>query len=171
MKNLSRPKRVLLWIACACVIIGAVSLVFNTLSQRWRHKADYNEYRNDFQTIADLVLTEYEDARYDKNERMEFLIGRNGNDYYISNNGVILKLSDSEQKSMNNVIKAFEYEYSYPSEIDVRRNRVSFHITAGQYALVYSEDGSEPDYLNKPTEDTKIHVRSIDGKWYHVAAD
>ena len=82
---------------------------------------------------------------------------------------LIWHLSSKQQQSLNNIIKSFTYEYSYPSEIIVYENRVSFHEVSKQYALVYTVDGTKPDFLYKPTDSTKIHVRQINEHWFHVA--
>ena len=119
--------------------------------------------------FADLALSEYKDMRYEGDERLEFLIGRSDDgNYYISNNNVIVHLSSKQQQSLNNIIKSFTYEYSYPSEIIVYENRVSFHEVSKQYALVYTVDGTKPDFLYKPTDSTKIHVRQIKENWFNA---
>ena len=170
MKKLSRNTIILICVGAGVWLLLTGLLIFNTLSERWRHSPDVKNYADDFTVIADLALSEYKDMRYEGDERLEFLIGRSDDgNYYISNNNVIVHLSSKQQQSLNNIIKSFTYEYSYPSEIIVYENRVSFHEVSKQYALVYTVDGTKPDFLYKPTDSTKIHVRQIKENWFHVA--
>ena len=170
MKKLSRNTIILICVGASVWLLLTGLLIFNTLSERWRHSPDFKNYADDFTVVADLALSEYRDMRYEGDERLEFLIGRSDDgNYYISNNNVIVHLSSKQQQSLNNIIKSFTYEYSYPSEIIVYENRVSFHEVSKQYALVYTVDGTKPDFLYKPTDNIKIHVRKIKENWYDVA--
>ena len=170
MKKLSRNTIILISAGAAALLLLTVLQIFNTLSERWRHSPDFKNYADDFAVVADMALSEYKDMRYEGDERLEFLIGRSDDgNYYISNNSVIVHMSAKQQDSLNHVVQSFTYEYSYPSEIIVYENRVSFHEVTKQYALVYTVDGKRPDFLYKPTDNTKIHVREIKEHWFQVA--
>lgn len=127
MKKLSRNTIILICVGASVWLLLTGLLIFNTLSERWRHSPDFKNFADDFAVVADLALSEYKDMRYEGDERLGFLIRRSDDgNYYISNNNVIVHLS-SKRQSLNNIIKSFTYEYSYPSEIIVYENRVSFH--------------------------------------------
>jgi|GEM_PF-1466107 len=172
MKKLSKGAIALIVVCASFFLLLNISVIFNVFAARWRHAVDFERYANDFRCMADIVLAEYEDVGYRGDERMVFTIGRYSNDdYFIAEHEVILELDDKQQTSMNNVIAAYPYEYSYPSEIVAYENRVSFHITSGKYVLVYTVDGSEPTFAAKPTEDENIRVKRINENWFHVAAE
>lgn len=127
MKKLSRNTIILICVGASVWLLLTGLLIFNTLCERWRHSPDFKNFADDFAVVADLALSEYKDMRYEGDERLGFLIRRSDDgNYYISNNNVIVHLS-SKRQSLNNIIKSFTYEYSYPSEIIVYENRVSFH--------------------------------------------
>lgn len=148
-----------------------VLLIFNVGAARWRHSVDFEQYEKDFNCIAQVVLSEYEAAGCSGSERMVFKIGRDYNqNYFIANNNIIVKLNAEQQESMNNIIKAYTYEYSYPNEVVAYEDRVSFHITAEWYALIYSVDGTEPTFVNRPSEKQRMYTREINENWYHAVA-
>lgn len=161
--------KIILPIALSLILIigaGALSLY----SARWRNAADFETYSKDFESIASLVYKDYGKSK--DADGTVLGIGRNSEgNYYISDGDVILKLTSAQQNSMNNIFAAFTYDYSYPDRIVVYQNRVSFHITSNQYALVYSPDGAKPTFLNSPDENAKIHIKVINKNWYHVAKD
>lgn len=105
MKKLSRNTIILICVGAGVWLLLTGLLIFNMLSERWRHSPDFKNYADDFSVVADLALSEYKDMRYEGDERLEFLIGRSDDgNYYISNNSVIVHLSSKQQQSLNNVI-------------------------------------------------------------------
>lgn len=82
-----------------------------------------------------------------------------------------IPLDDREQSALTRVVGAF-YATPYDLEIMVMYpGRVSFDTDNRLYALVYTEDDSEPQYMTWPDEDRRILVEKIQPHWYHVFAD
>ena len=85
MKKLSRNTIILICVGASVWLLLTGLLIFNTLSERWRHSPDFKKYADDFTVVADLALSEYRDMRYEGDERLEFLIGRSDDgNYYIT---------------------------------------------------------------------------------------
>lgn len=172
LSNLSKTAIVLIALTAGMILLLNGSAIFNMYSARWRNAPDFETYKADFETIADYAYTEYTDARLEGDERLVFKIVQNDEGgYYIATNNVILNLDKAEQECLNNVVKAYTYEYAFPSEVIVYSSRVSFHLHSGQYVLVRSLDGTEPDFAYSPTKKEKIHVREIGDGWYEIAVD
>lgn len=81
-----------------------------------------------------------------------------------------MTLSEDENRSIKNII-----EFSFINKggkgfngVRVFENRVSFETLDGAYALIYSVDGSIPEFVNDPSEKGKTNYEKIADHWYNA---
>jgi len=141
----------------------------------WEYKVrDFDTYKSDFQTIADLAYREFSKGQM---KRSYIFVSENPDgtvnlSYENVNTEDIVEvtMSQKEQESLEKIVeKAFRHDHmAYLSVIRVYENQVEFEIENGQYSLVYRRDGHKPKYVNK--SDTKRHfkLKKISDHWYHA---
>ena len=56
MKKLSRNTIILICVGAGVWLLLTGLLIFNTLSERWRHSPDFKNYADDFAVVADLAF-------------------------------------------------------------------------------------------------------------------
>ena len=160
----------IIWILTMLMIgviaIFGIELMIVGYNHFWKYSADYENFANDF----DLVKNYITEAFPDKSDKW-LSVSNDGNGE--------VRLFDPETKSYlilpSDVVSsltsirnnAFPDKDSVFSTIRIHENRISFCISNGKYALVYSPD-QKPSWVNSPSENSKVKVKSIQGGWYHV---
>ncbi len=131
-----------------------------TYVSQWQYAVDFDEYGDDFKAVAEYCREFFEG-------HSEGYIGYNYG-YYLSYDGERISLPSDVNKSVQKIAYAFDNE-GYLDSIRYHENRISFQISNGQYALVYSFDDKKPAFVNSPEEKWSISVRKIEDNWYHAA--
>ncbi|HBL83820.1 MAG: hypothetical protein A2Y17_08230 [Clostridiales bacterium GWF2_38_85] len=144
-----------------------LSLFINTDMQKFFIDAeDFKPYENDFKTIVD-ILTDYHD-NIGSNEYTAFGVNYNDEKHVLSYKGTDIELSDSEQKSLENVVNVYkQHKDGNLYAIYVYEDSVYFTIPSGQYALVYKPDSNAPTSLFENDDD--VNVERINDFWYNVS--
>ena len=156
----------LLALSIIIAVIFGVQLMTVGYNHVWKYSADYQNFANDFNVVKNFVAAEF------PNESDIWLS--------ISNNGDgDIKIYDPEAKNYiilpSNVASSLAsiYYNAFPDKdsnfdtIRIHGNRISFCISSGEYALVYSPD-TKPSWVNSPGENSKVKIKSIQDGWYHV---
>ncbi|MCL6574040.1 MAG: hypothetical protein K6T88_20545 [Bacillus sp. (in: Bacteria)] len=169
-------KSVLIVIISFSVLLGGCDFLLGTfLWSTWEYKVrDFDTYKSDFQTVANLAYREFSKGQI----KYSFIFvnenhGGTVNLEYVNVNTedlVEVTMSQKEKKSLEKIVaKAFHQgDMAYLSVIRVYKDQVEFEIENGRYSLVYRRDGHKPKYVNKP--DTKRHfkLKKISAHWYHA---
>ena len=124
---------------------------------------DFDVIYNDLQLLVDIVNRNRE--KFEKDSIPCIVIQYNPLRF-----GTIA-LSDANAESLTRVMKAFPSNSAILELITVHPDRISFATINRLYALVYTEDDSEPQFMTWPDENKKISVEKIQPHWYHVFAD
>lgn len=163
----------ILWIFAPLLIISvssfAVKLMIIDHNHFWKYSADYKEFADDFNLVKNYITSEF------PNEEDKCL--------YVSNNGSdeitlfdpraenYLVLSEKIASSLTSLYSsAFPDKDSNFDTIRIQGERISFCISSGEYALVYSPN-KKPTWVNSPIENSKVKVKPIQDGWYHVTKD
>ncbi|AIQ14934.1 hypothetical protein [Paenibacillus durus] len=169
-------KSVLIAIISFSVLLGGCNFLLGTLLwSTWEYKVrDFDTYKSDFQTIADLAYREFSKGQM-KDDYINVHENPDGtvNLKYENVNTedfVEVTMSPKEKKSLEKIeAKAFHHgDMEYLYLIRVYENQVEFEIANGRYSLVHRRDGHKPKYVNTP--DTKRHfkLKKISAHWYHA---
>lgn len=127
--------------------------------------SDFNLYKNDFQIIADKILTLNELSN--SSDGHTVCIDYENHQMVCNLNGKNIEMTGEENKALNNVKNAFNYSTPL-SRIVIYKNRVTFCTDGNWYAVAYMIDDSKPQFMNVPTECFNIKVKKIENNWYHV---
>lgn len=164
MKNKKILIPIIILIVFGIISISVPFAMYNAFTWKWT--ADFNGYSNQFNLVKDYISSEF------PNESDKYLV-------VVTNKGEKTMLFDPNTKkylSMPDEIgkaldliddEAFRHKDSNFYSIRIHNDRISFCISSGQYALVYSPS-ERPTWVNSHTEDNKARVRSIGDGWYHV---
>ncbi|MEK4063935.1 MULTISPECIES: hypothetical protein [unclassified Paenibacillus] len=170
-------KSVLIAIISISLLLGGCKFLLGTLLwSTWEYKVkDFDTYKSDFQTIADLAYREFS-----KGQMMRSYIFVNENpdgtvnlSYESVNSEDIVEvpMSQKEKRSLEKIVaKAFRQgDMAYLSVIRVYKDQVEFEIENGQYSLIYRKDEHKPKFLNKLSY-TKgyFKLKKISDHWYHA---
>ncbi len=163
-------KKSIIWILTALIVVViavfAVKVMIVDYNHTWKYSADYENYANDFDLVKNYIIATF------PNESDKWLSVSN------DENGKAA-LFDPETKSYlilpGDVASSLTsiHNNAYPDKdsnfdtIRIHKNRVSFCISGGEYALVYSPD-QKPLWVNSQSENSKVKVKSIEDGWYHV---
>lgn len=128
----------------------------------------FNLYKNDFQTIANKILT----LKSLSNSPDDYTVWINyeNNQVNCNINGQNIEMTDKVKSAMNNVKNAFNSS-TLLNRIVIYKNRVTFCTEGNWYALAYVIDDSKPKFMSVPTESFKIKVKKIEKNWYHIISD
>lgn len=153
------------------VLLGGFNfLLGNFLWSTWEYKVkDYDTYKGDFQTIADLAYREFNKAPtegyylYVEDDPQVNLID-------ITRDHSIIKMNSKERESLEKIVaKAFKHgDMAYLSVIRVYKDQVEFEIENGRYSLVYRRDGHKPKYVNTSYTKGYFKLKKISDHWYHA---
>lgn len=164
-------KKRTIWILAALIIVVvavfAIKLMIVDYNHFWKYSADYENFANDFDLVKNYIIAMFPD---ESDKWLSVSKDRNGE----------IALFDPETESCvilpNDVVSsltsihnnAFPDKDSIFDTIRIHENRISFCISNGEYALVYSPD-QKPSWVNSPSENSRVKVKSIQDGWYHVA--
>lgn len=153
---------------CAAVSLAAVETAYWAAMHpgSWDNKIDFSVYSEDFQRISEAVMTCEEEMNATGDH--VFLVTRNG-ETAIQHQGNPLKLDSVQKQSLQNICVAFIESSAFLECIRYYENRISFHDSNGRYALVYTFDDTQPEFLDLPDEPQEIVIQKAGKCWYHVA--
>lgn len=158
---------VLIIVALGITTGAVIFLSIIGYSQTWRYTiSDFGTYEADFQTVVNAVNSYAGDFETDL--KMTFLVERMVDNTALYFEGNKLKLDESEQSALEHIREAFSDSDAPLESIRVYPGRISFHISNGQYALVYTLDDSKPTFVNTPDETQTVLTKKIQKNWYHV---
>jgi len=150
-----------------------LSIWSHILNEVWGD-ADRNSHRVDgFEDISDelSVVIEFVNRNRESIENFEspVISVHHGDPFRISPD---IPISDRETESLMRAAENFQAtSHSSLDVIVVHPGRVSFHTElCRSYALIYTEDDSEPTFMMWPHEDIPISVERIQANWFHVFA-
>lgn len=132
------------------------------------HISDFNLYKNDFQTIADKMLTLKDLSN--SSDGYTVWIDYENTHVFCELNGQRIEMTDKEKNAMNNVENAFDNS-TLLNRIMIYKNRVTFCTDGNWYAVAYMIDGSKPKFMSVPTEHFNIKVKKIENNWYHIISN
>lgn len=167
MKN--KVVKILLGVAVSFLIYRLATIIiiivfYNT--HLWASAADYESYADDFNNVKDYIASTYPQTT-DINLSISVKKGENVKVYDIDAKKYV-EVPESIAESLINIDRyAFTDKEAYFYMIRIQKNRISFCISSGQYALVYSPD-KKPTWVNVPEEDVDVKVKKIEKGWYHV---
>ncbi|AKG36648.1 hypothetical protein [Paenibacillus durus] len=171
-------KSVLIAIILFSVLLGIYNFLPGTImwyESIWEYKVrDFDTYKSDFQTIADLAYREFSKGQM---KDSYILVSENSDgtvhlsyENFKTEDMVEVTMSQREKKSLEKInANAFHQgDMAYLSVIRVYKDQVEFKIENGLYSLVNRRDGHKPKYVNTP--DTKRHfkLKKISAHWYHA---
>ena len=151
-------------IISALFFVVKISLFGN--NHFWKYSADYDKFANEFNVVKDYIASEFpaEEDKWlslSKNNIGEItLYDPDTGNYLVIPENIVSALS-----SLRN--NAFPDKDSNLDTIRIQDERISFCISSGEYALVYSPN-AKPKWVNSPNEDSKVKVKTIQDGWYHV---
>jgi hypothetical protein len=153
---------ILLLIGSICFIItsyGKGNIVYRI--------SNFNLYKNDFQTIADKMLTV--NGLSNSSDGHTVWIDYEDNQVFCKLNGQKVEMTDKEKKAINNVKSAFDNDSTtLLDRIIIYKNRVTFCTEGNWYAVAYMIDDSKPQFMSAPKEPFNIKVKKIEKNWYHI---
>lgn len=127
--------------------------------------SDFNLYKDDFQIISDKMLSlNY----FDNNENISIYISYKDNKIICNLGNKKIKLTEHEEKSLNNIEKVIDSTGQTLSRIEIFKNRVTFCTDGNRYAITYVKDDIKPKFMNTPKEKFNIKVKKIEKYWYYI---
>ena len=167
--GISMKKRIL-WILTMLLIvfiaIFGIKFMIVNYNHFWKYSADYKNFDDDFETVKNYVASAFPNESdkwlsVSNNEKKEVRLFDPESERY-------LKLPSDVVSSLSSIRNnAFPDKDSNFTTIRIHENRISFCISNGEYALVYSPN-QKPSWVNSPSENSKVKVKSIQDGWYHV---
>lgn len=166
-------KSLLIVIISFCVLLGIYNVLPGTImwySSIWEYKVkDFDTYKSDFQTLADLAYREFSKDQiegyflYVEDDPTVNLID-------ITRDHSIIIMNSKERESLERIVaKAFRHgDLAYLSVIRVYKNQVEFQIENGQYSLIYRKDEHKPKYVNTSLTKGHFKLKKISDHWYHA---
>lgn len=163
------------------IIIVAIAVISNykkikmtILAQIWYQQEldrsyvkDFDSYKNDYQKLADFIITYEKNYTNDNKYNSLFIDTTNGIHIYESKNFTVVKLNSNLQKSLNNVYKSFyDEEYSFDT-IRYKKDFIFFATDKTYFAIVYSTNDEKPNgYGLEDDSDYNFYVNKLDKNWY-----
>lgn len=154
-------------ILIAAAIPAAIYLQFSYVTT-WKYCAEFDDFAEEFQTVADYVLSEssgktgyYDVSRTESGDKT----------LYDPETKCYLDLPAEVSASLDRIDskEAFPNKDSDLDLIYFSGQCVRFKKEGGCYALVYSPEG-KPTYWHSPNDGKTILVKTIGNGWYHVVA-
>ncbi|RUS47308.1 hypothetical protein [Cohnella sp. AR92] len=173
--NKSLFKSLLIAIISFSVLLGFNNFLPGTImwyTSIWEYKVkNFDTYKSDFQTIADLAYREFSKGQM-KSSYINVEENPDGsvnlNYKKVNSEDLIdVTMSQKERNSLGEIVKnAFHHgDMAYLSLIRVRQNEVAFEIENGHYSLVYTVNGKKPKFKNSPHN---FKLKKISAHWYHA---
>ena len=171
-KDVNKPiKKCILWglIAVLIIVVSVLAVKYVCpiisfhYSNTWKLCADYEEYADDFNLVKDYITTKF------PNETDKVIIvsynKENGNGLYDPDNMFFLTLPSDVASALNTIcLNGFPNKDSTLGSIRINKEKISFVVDKGNYALVYSPD-KRPSRFYK---DGGTKTQKIQDGWYHV---
>ena len=162
-------KRALWMLATLLVVVFAIfvaKLMVVDYNHFWKYSADYKNFASEFDLVKNYITTAF------PSESDKWLSVTNDGDggatLFDAETESYLVLPDDVVSSLTAIRNsAFPDKDSNFDTIKIHENRISFCISNGEYALVYSPN-QKPYWVNSPNENSKMKVKSIGDGWYHV---
>ena len=161
------------------VVVGIIITIFVSLFLYIVSRPVYSfdecilfDNEKEYEQIAKLC---YKDYKKNNNGSVNvYLFSDENKIYRISgekNNKEYIDMDKEEINAVSVINKTFCIRKQSFNQIDVYENYVSFIPMAFNVSLVYSVDGSKPEYISRPDEiyDGRIYVKKIKGNWYFVS--
>jgi hypothetical protein len=160
-------KMVIIVLSIILLLLGSIYFIIELYGggNSIYHISDFNLYKNDFQTIADKMLT-LKDLSNSSDGNTVWIDYENTH-VFSKLNGQNIEMTDKEKNAMNNVKNAFDNS-TLLNRIMIYKNRVTFCTEGNWYAVAYMVDGSKPQFMSVPTEHFNIKVKKIEKNWYHI---
>jgi hypothetical protein len=130
--------------------------------------SDFNLYKNDFQTIADKMLTLNDLSN--SSEGYTVWIDYENTNVLCKLNNQNIEMTDKEKSAMNNIKNSFNSS-TLLNRIMIYKNRVTFCTEGNWYAVAYMINGDKPQFMSVPTEPFNIKVKKIEKNWYHIISN
>jgi len=165
-------KRVLIYGAICLLVCTTVVTSFFVLTrgkqtqEQEAQQANFKGREANFSEIIGLVNAHR--ATVEKLEYPLFYLQYDKGDISLLSKDLEIVLKDSEILSLRSVSDAFPDSAGVLATISVYPGRISFDTEPKRYALVYTEDDSQPRFLFRPDETGKIRCAKIQPHWYHV---
>lgn len=163
-----KQKLILLFIVLIIVSVAICSMPLIVLYNNhvWKYSADYKEYADDFNAVMNYIKAEFPE------ETDKWLSISHAQDHRIAifdpDANKYLDIPSEVFASLEIIYKnGFPDKDSNFDTIRIHGERISFCISAGQYALVFSPN-ERPTWVNSPDEKVKVKAKSIRDGWYHV---
>lgn len=165
-------KRILLTLTMFLIVFASVFVVEFMMfdyNHTWKYSADYENFANDFDLVKNYIITEFpgESDKWlsvsNNGSKGIMLFDPNTENYLVLPEDVASSLASIRNNAFPNKDSDFD-------TIRIQKERISFCISNGEYALVYSP-GKKPMWVNSPSEDSKVKVKAIQDGWYHVTKD
>ncbi len=158
-------KKRILWIFAAILIVIGSVLVFNLVlvyhNHMWKYSAEYEEFADDFNKVKDYIAETY-------SNKSDKWVSISSKGIFNPETKSYLILPDDVAASLEVIRKgAFPDKDSDLDVIRIHEGRISFCISSGVYALVYSPE-QKPKWVNSPNEEERVKVKSLGDGWYHV---
>lgn len=157
---------ILVTMSVVFVAIFGGKLIIVNYNHSWKYSADYKNFADDFDLVKNYITTTFP-TESDKwlsvtnDEDGEATLFNPETESYLVLPGDVVSSLTSIRKS------AFTDKDSNFDTIRIHENRISFCISNGEYALVYSPD-QKPSWVNSPNENTRVKIKAIQDGWYHV---
>ena len=133
----------------------------------WKYNANFEEYSEEFILVKDYVINQYSCA---DDTYIVASFNKDSEEYYLYDPEKNIELSSSKEvvKAIETIeTKAFSDKDANFDIIRIQGERISFCISNGKYALVYSPN-EKPTWVNDPNEKEGVYVKEIADGWYHV---
>lgn len=156
-------------IVIACIQIGKLWLF--RYSSFWMYTANYEEYAVDFNVVKNYIEVEFpSESKKCLLVSYNDSVGR-GIGLFDIDTDTFLQLPSDVRSSLEKICdNGFSHKDAKFDTIRIHEGRISFCIENGQYALVYSPR-QQPSWVNLPSEDDAVKVKSIGNGWYHIVID
>lgn len=173
-------------IALAVVLILIFSILALTFSiiHKWDYYThdvggydidNFKSYKKDFQTIAEKVISFYEEETENNPELAYIVIEGNPIDTWevecvteTERTDSYKEATEEESQAYTRISRAFTTDSGGLLFIKVTEDRVLFH-SATHYAIVYMRNGKRPKYITDKNEGyDSIFVDRLSYKWYQV---
>jgi len=155
---------------CLAVVIGISLLAKNTLTPEQEvQQANFKECEEDFLTVVELISAHR--AQVEGIDYPFFYLQYNEGSVSLFTKKQEISLNEKELLSLRMVSAAFPENAGALTTISVYPGRISFDTEPKRYALVYTAEDTQPEFMFQPKETRKIQCIKIKPHWYHVFAE
>jgi hypothetical protein len=128
---------------------------------------EFNEYKDDFQIIGDVVKGLENEMRGGEFDYALLEHGADGVYLLNANNSERIALSDAQRDSLSRIIEAFGH--GELQLIHFGENRISF-VTSDDFAVVYSFDNKKPEYVRDKSQEKNYYyyTKKLRDNWYAI---